>query len=130
MRIVTAHSITPPAARIMPKPPARTSGGPELGYRLPASASENEGGQGMVARGTVSSIKAVAKRPGVARQTPRESITVGRTAGQAAARAARSQASHRLGRPGTELNFKLYRQATNKIVGISEAAAKFLDGFF
>jgi hypothetical protein len=34
------------------------------------------------------------------------------------------------GRPGTELNFKLYRQATNKIVGISEAAAAYLDGFF
>jgi hypothetical protein len=34
------------------------------------------------------------------------------------------------GRPGTELNFKFYRQATNKIVGISEAAAAFLRGFF
>ena len=34
------------------------------------------------------------------------------------------------GRPDTELNFKLYRQATNKIVGISDAAAAFLRGFF
>jgi hypothetical protein len=33
-------------------------------------------------------------------------------------------------RPETELNFKLYRQATNKIVGISDEAASFLDGFF
>src|SRR5262245_48461981 len=33
-------------------------------------------------------------------------------------------------RPETELNFKFYRQATNKIVGISDEAAAFLDGFF
>ncbi len=30
------------------------------------------------------------------------------------------------GRPETELNFKFYRQATNKIVGVSENAAKCL----
>ena len=34
------------------------------------------------------------------------------------------------GQPGTELNFKFYRQATNKIVGISAEAAAFLDEFF
>lgn len=34
------------------------------------------------------------------------------------------------GRPETELNFKFYRQATNKIVGISDAAAALLGGFF
>jgi hypothetical protein len=34
------------------------------------------------------------------------------------------------GRPETELNFKFYRQATNKIVGISDEAAAFLDGYF
>ena len=34
------------------------------------------------------------------------------------------------GRPETELNFKFYRQATNKIVGISDEAATFLRGFF
>jgi hypothetical protein len=34
------------------------------------------------------------------------------------------------GRPETELNFKFYRQATNKIVGISDGAAKFLSKFF
>lgn len=33
------------------------------------------------------------------------------------------------GRPETELNFKLYRQATNKIAGISEQTAAFLRGF-
>ena len=34
------------------------------------------------------------------------------------------------GRPETELNFKFYRQATNKIVGVSDAAAAYLHGFF
>jgi hypothetical protein len=34
------------------------------------------------------------------------------------------------GQPETELNFKFYRQATNKIVGISDEVAAFLDEFF
>jgi len=34
------------------------------------------------------------------------------------------------GQPGTELNFKFYRQATNKIVGISDEGAAFLHRFF
>ncbi|MDP3491937.1 MAG: hypothetical protein Q8R82_02405 [Hyphomonadaceae bacterium] len=34
------------------------------------------------------------------------------------------------GQPGTELNFKFYRQATNKLVGISDQAAAFLGEFF
>jgi hypothetical protein len=33
-------------------------------------------------------------------------------------------------RPETELNFTFYRQATNKIVGISKEAAAFLERFF
>ncbi|WP_246753482.1 hypothetical protein [Agrobacterium sp. OT33] len=34
-------------------------------------ASENEGGHGLLARGTVTSAQAVARKPGIARQTPR-----------------------------------------------------------
>jgi len=34
------------------------------------------------------------------------------------------------GRPESELNFKFYRQATNKIVGLSDEAATYLRGFF
>ena len=34
------------------------------------------------------------------------------------------------GRPETELNFKFYRQATKKIVGISAEAPAFLHGLF
>lgn len=96
-------------------------------------ASENEGGCGLIAGGIVTSSNAIPRTPGLARQTPRVSITVRRTA----------LATRRLGRgelkafsrwndglPETELNFKFYRQATNKIVGISREAAAFLRSFF
>ena len=43
-------------------------------------ASENEGGQGLVARGIVTSAEATPRKRGVARQTPRVSITIRRTA--------------------------------------------------
>jgi len=96
-------------------------------------ASENDGGQGLVARGVVTSAEAIPKTRGVARQTPRVSITVSRTA-LAKRPLGRSELkrfnSWTDGRPETELNFKFYRQATNKIVGISEEAAAFLDGCF
>ena len=96
-------------------------------------ASENEGGQGLVARGIVTSAEATPRKRGVARQTPRVSITIRRTA-----LAKRKLGRDELkpfnrwndGRPETELNFKFYRQATNKIVGISDEAAGFPSGFF
>jgi hypothetical protein len=96
-------------------------------------ASENEGGQGLIARGVVTSTEAITKKRGIARQTPRVSLTIRRTA----------LAKRPLGRselklftdwsdsqPETELNFKFYRQATNKIIGLSDEAAAFLSGFF
>src|SRR5215470_4194190 len=43
-------------------------------------ASENEGGQGLIARGVVTSAKAVARKPGIERQTPRMSVSIRRTA--------------------------------------------------
>jgi len=96
-------------------------------------ASENEGGSGLLASGIVTSAEATPKKPGIARQTPRVSITVKRTA-LAKRRLGRSElkpfSSWNDGRPETELNFKFYRQATNKIVGISAEAAAFLRGFF
>lgn len=96
-------------------------------------ASENEGGQGLVARGIVTSARATAKRPGIARQTPRVSITVRRTA-IVKRRLGRTElkkfSDWEDGRPETELNFKFYRQATNKIVGISDEASGFLGKFF
>jgi hypothetical protein len=43
-------------------------------------ASENEGGQGLIARGVVTSAEAIAKKRGIARQTPRMSLSIRRTA--------------------------------------------------
>ncbi len=96
-------------------------------------ASENEGGQGLVARGIVIAVEAVAKTRGLARQTPRVSLTIRRTAlakRPLGRRQLKPLSDWTDGRPGTELNFKFYRQATNKIVGLSDEAAAFLDGFF
>jgi len=96
-------------------------------------ASENERGSGLIASGVVTSAKGIAKKRGVARQTPRVSITVKRIA-LAAWRLGRSElklfSDWNDSRPETELNFKFYRQATNKIVGISDEAAAFLREFF
>jgi hypothetical protein len=96
-------------------------------------ASENEGGPGLIASGVVTSATAVARKHGIARQTPRVSITVRRTAlarRRLGRRELRRFADWKDRRPETELNFKFYRQATNKIVGISDEAAAFLRGFF
>jgi hypothetical protein len=75
-------------------------------------ASENEGGQGLIARGVVMSVEAIAKKRGILRQTPRVSVTVRRTA-LAKRRLERSALKHFAdwndGQPETELNFKFYR---------------------
>jgi hypothetical protein len=98
-------------------------------------SSENEGGSGLIARGVVTSVERLAaKRTGLkVRHTPRVSITVRRIAtarrhlGRAELKPFRTWDD---GRPETELSFKLYRQATNKIAGISEDAASFLRALF
>jgi hypothetical protein len=96
-------------------------------------ASENEGGAGLIARGLVTYAAPVPKVQAFARQTPRVDVRVERSS-TAKRRLGRSELNQfrtwNDGRPETELNFKLYRQATNKIVGISEQSASFLDGFF
>jgi hypothetical protein len=96
-------------------------------------ASEKEGGRGLIARGIVISSERIPKKPGVTRQTPCRSIIVKRSA----------FAKRLLGRgelnpftnwydmqPQTELNFKLYRQATDKIVGITNETEAYLEEFF
>ena len=88
-------------------------------------ASDHMGGRGLVAKGVVT---AVDRGPGT-----RVSIKVRRT----------DMVRHNLGRrelkpfcdldddqPQTEIARKLYRQATNKIAGISDEAAKFLNTYF
>jgi hypothetical protein len=96
-------------------------------------ASETQGGHGLIGRGVVTSAEAVSRKPGIERQTPRVNLSIKRT----------RLSKHPLGRPElkrfsdwndgkpeSELNFKFYRQSTNKIVGISDQAAAFLDEFF
>jgi hypothetical protein len=96
-------------------------------------ASETEGGRGLVARGVVVLSEPVGREHGIARQTPRVSLSIRRTA-LAQRRLGRNElksfSDWNDGRAETELNFKFYRQATNKIVGISQEAAAFLDEFF
>jgi hypothetical protein len=96
-------------------------------------ASENEGGSGLIASGVVTSAEAVPRISGIIRQTPRVSLTMKRTA-LAKRRLGRAElkpfSKWNDGRPETELNFKLYRQATNKIAGISDEAEAFLRKFF
>jgi hypothetical protein len=96
-------------------------------------ASENEGGRGLIARGVVSVAESIAKKAGLARQTPRVSVTVKciETAKRPLGRSDLKRFSNwKDGRPETELNFKFYRQATNKIAGVSDKTAAFLDDFF
>jgi hypothetical protein len=96
-------------------------------------ASETQGGQGLIARGVVTAAEPVARRPDLDRQTPRVSVTIRRDApakrplGRAQLKPLKNWTD---GQPGTELNFKFYRQATNKIVGVSDEAAAYLEGFF
>ena len=96
-------------------------------------ASENSGGSGLFARGVVHEAAAVPLVPGLERQTPCVTITV-----EVTARAVRPLGRRELkplksfedGTGGSELNFKFYRQATDKIVGLSDAAAAYLETFF
>jgi len=96
-------------------------------------ASENQGGSGLIACGVVTAAEAIPKIPGIERQTPRGSVTVKRTAvakrrlGRDELKAFKAWTD---GRPETELNFKLYRQATNKIIGVSAQTVAFLSEFF
>jgi hypothetical protein len=96
-------------------------------------ASEHDGGAGLIARGIVTAVSPTPKKRGVARQTPRVSIEV-----KCLARAKRPFGREQVkawrgvtdGSPQAELDFKFYRQATNKIGGVSEEARRFLGRFF
>jgi hypothetical protein len=95
--------------------------------------SENAGGQGLIARGLVTRVAACPKPADVERHTPRVSIRVERM-GSAQRRLGRAELKSFTTwddvRPETELNFKFYRQATDKVVAVSEGAAAFLASFF
>ncbi len=95
-------------------------------------ASENTGGAGLFARGVVSWAEAV-PRTAALRQTPRVSIritrdgTARRPLGRTEVRGFRGSGG---GGPEEEVDFKLYRQATDKIVGLTDPTGAFLDEFF
>lgn len=97
-----------------------------LGDTVFIFASGTEGRAGLVARGVVEAVEATPRRPDLARQTPRISLTLRRT-GVASRplgrRELRGFQDWNDGRPETELNFKVYRQATDKLVGVSDVSA-------
>ena len=136
MMFAIKTEVSDPQAKTFAFTPQKTMyGGKHIatGNKIFVFASENEGGPGLIASGVITSAKAIPRKPGIARQTPRVSITIRRTA-VAKRRLGRSELKRfsdwNDGRPETELNFKFYRQATNKIVGISGEAATYLRGFF
>jgi hypothetical protein len=128
--------VSDPRAKTLAFPAQKTMyGGKQIGEgdTIYIFASENEGGSGLIALGVVTSAEAIAKKPGVRRQTPRVSIMVRRLAlakRNLGRRELRPFSDWKDGRPETELNFKFYRQATNKIVGISDEAAALLRKYF
>lgn len=129
-------AVDDPPATIFEFPAQKTMyGGKQIaeGDVIFVFASENEGGKGLVAKGVVTKAVAEPRIPGIVRQTPRVSIRIQRTA-LARRPLGRTELSPFKnwddGRPESELNFKFYRQATNKIVGISAETAEFLEGFF
>jgi hypothetical protein len=98
-------------------------------------SSENEGGAGLIARGVVTSVAhpLVKRNSAGVRRAPRVSITVRRTGTAKLSLGRRELKPFRNwqdGRPQTELCFKFYRQATNKVAAVSEAAAAFLRTHF
>ena len=136
MPYLVKAAISDPRAKTFAFEKARTMyGGKDIavGDEVFVFASENEGGVGLIARGTVTAVRAHAKPRGVARWTPRVSIEVKRTAlakrplGRDQLKAWRNVKD---GGPQAELDFKFYRQATNKIGGISGDAAKLLRKYF
>ena len=88
---------------------------------------------GLVARANVTQAAVVPFAPAAARQTPRVDIAIADIVAATDALTPdvlRPLTNWTDGQPGTELNFKLYRQSTNKIVGIADDTAAFLDTFF
>ena len=76
----------------------------------------------------VTSAEATPRKRGIARRSPASSITVRRTAltrRPLGRRELNDFTRWNDGQPETELNFKFYRQATNKVVGISAEAMAF-----
>jgi len=137
--VVKAEVADPGAKTFSFKAQKTMYGGKEIavGDTVYIIASENEGGPGLIAKGIVTAAdhSAVAKPKGVARYTPRVSIEVKRTA-TARRRLGRDELRPYIGKPHigksgprAELADRLYKQATDKIIAVSDAAAAFLQTF-
>jgi hypothetical protein len=88
-------------------------------------AAEHNGGHGLYGRGTVTAAaRGLGSRVNL---TVTRNGTTTRPLGRAELRRFRDLPD---AGPQTEIDRKLYRQATNKIAGVSDAAATFLRGFF
>jgi hypothetical protein len=88
-------------------------------------ATEHNGGHGLYARGVVTeAIRGVGSRVSL---TVKRSAEANRPLGRRELRPFRDRPERG---PETEIDHKLYRVSTNKIAGVSVAAAAFLNGFF
>jgi hypothetical protein len=88
-------------------------------------AAEHNGGRGLVYRGVVTeAVRGAGSRVSL---KVKRTGTATRPLGRGELRPFRDRPE---AGPETEIDRKLYRQATNKIAGISDAAASFLNGFF
>ena len=88
-------------------------------------AAEHNGGQGLYGRGIVTeAVRGAGSRVSL---TVKRNGAATRALGRADLRPFRD---HPDAGPEAEIDHKLYRQATNKIAGLSDAAAGFLQGFF
>ena len=96
-----------------------------IGDRIFVFGSDHEGGSGLVARGIVTSVRrGIGSRR---RITVRPTATARRRLGRSELAPFRELTDSR---PRTEIARILYRQATNKIAGVSVRAARYLGTYF
>lgn len=88
-------------------------------------ASDHQGGQGLCARGIVTAAE---RGAGIRVRIEVRPIALARQ--PLGRRELREFRERQDGDPRTELARKLYRQATNKVAGISDETAAFLLGYF
>ena len=97
----------------------------QAGDEIFVFASDHQGGQGLCARGVVTSVGHAPRRRWVI-----EVRITGTARGQLGRTELKPFRELVDGEPQTEIARKLYRQATNKIAGVSEPAANYLRSFF
>jgi hypothetical protein len=125
--VVKATPVADAKARTLSFTEKTMYGGKDIrtGDEIFVFASDHQGGQGLSARGVVTSVA-----PGLGSRriiTVKLSAHARRRLGRDELKPFRELKDHQ---PQTEIARKLYRQATNKIAGVSDEAARFLSTFF